>query len=195
MIKRVILDLDDTLNSLTMHILSKLGCGVGAFDYDKFPVECGYDIIEAWAKLTNREPVDVSVFWEWISRHIWETAPPSRQYAVIFDSISKISADNILIATSPTKSADCLFAKYQWITQYLPMQIHRQYSITPRKSWLAKPGVLLVDDCDKNIDEFRKEGGEGILVPRPWNSLHRQSLDQNEINRYLHEKFRYYLGN
>jgi len=191
MIKKIVLDLDDTLNSCTMHILNKLGCKVGAFDYHKFPIECGYDMIGAWSKLTNQDPVDVSIFWEWISRKIWETMPPSKELPVILNKSFKLikKTENILVATSPTKAADCLFAKYQWIEKHLPPELHRQYSITPRKHWLSQPGVLLLDDCEKNIEDFIKYGGHGILIPRPWNSLHNIGIDSDKTIQYINDEF------
>ncbi|GAG17915.1 unnamed protein product, partial [marine sediment metagenome] len=164
------LDLDDVLNSCTMYLLHVLGCDVGPFDYDKFP-DVGYDMVGAWATLTSRPKVDVGVFWEWISRRIWEDMPTSEQFWLLHTAEKLVGQENVLIATSPTKSPDCLFGKYQWIERHTPDWCHRQYSITPRKSWLAQPGVLLIDDCDANCNAFRDGGGDAILVPRPWNTL------------------------
>lgn len=176
-INRIVLDLDDTINSLTMHILHRLGCNVGPFDYDKYPRECGYDIIGAWAKLSGRDVAPVPMFWEWVSRRTWEEAPRSHQFWLVDHAAGLVGEENVLIATSPTKSADCHFGKYQWMERNLPDWMQRQYSITPRKSWLAQPGTLLIDDCPKNTDEFitppdGRPGGSAILVPRPWNRLH-----------------------
>ena len=190
-IHRIAIDLDDTLNSLTLHILNRLGCGVGPFEYDKFPQECGYDIIQAWATLTGREPVPVPMFWEWVSRTIWEEAPRSNQFWLLDSAANLVGEENVLIATSPTKSADCHYAKYQWIEKHLPQWIQRQYSVSPRKEWLAQPGVLLIDDCDVNVNKFRKKGS-AILVPRPWNTLH-----QEHTNSWLAEQlgqFEYVFG-
>lgn len=197
LIRKIILDLDDTINSFTMHILNRLGCGVGPFDYDKYPESFGYDIIGAWAHLTNREKVDVPLFWEWISRQVWAEAPISDQFWLIEHAALLVGYKNVMIATSPTKSADCLLGKYQWMEKNLPDWMQRQYSITPRKVWLSQPGVLLIDDCDQNIEDFRNPpdgspGGSGILVPRPWNSL------RNEMtNRWLDTQlgqFQYVFG-
>ena len=50
--------------------------------------------------------------------------------------------------------------------------MQRQYLIGPPKHLCAKPGVLLIDDRDKNVADFLGLGAHAILVPRPWNSLH-----------------------
>lgn len=173
-INKIVLDLDDTLNSLTMHILNRLGCGVGPFEYEEYPVECGYDIIQAYCVLSDHNPedIDVPMFWEWVSRRIWEECPRSHEYWLVEHAAQLVGKENVMIATVPTKSADCHFGKYQWISRHLPEWINRQYSITPRKEWLAQPGVMLIDDSDNNIAKFtdRKRGGAGIVCPRPWNS-------------------------
>ncbi len=189
-IDRIVIDLDDTLNSCTMFLLHTLGCGVGPFDYNRYPVEVGYDMIAAWAKLCGREPVDVSVFWEWVSRRTWERMPKSRQFWLLDTAAAMVGRENVLIATSPTKSADCHFAKYQWIQEHIPDWCKRQYDITPRKHWLSQPGVLLIDDCDQNVETWRnppkdRPGGEAILVPRPWNSLSELGIDDVATHGYL----------
>ena len=183
-INRIALDLDDVLNSCTMYLLHVLGCDVGPFDYDKYP-DVGYDMVGAWSELTGRPKVDVGTFWEWISRRIWEDMPKSKQFWLIYAAEQAVGKDNVIIATSPTKSPDCLFGKYQWIEKHTPSWCHRQYSITPRKNWLAQPGVLLIDDCDGNCDAFRKEGGDAILVPRPWNTL---SALSSQVDDFLHNE-------
>ena len=190
-IKRIAIDLDDTLNSLTMHILHRLGCEVGPFEYEKFPKQFGYDIIAAWAHLTGREKVSVPMFWEWVGRKMWESAPRSHQFWLIDHCAGLVGEENVMIATAPTKSADCHFAKYTWMEKHLPKWLQRQYSITPRKGWLAQPGVLLIDDCDGNVKYFRKKGS-AVLVPRPWNSLH-----DEHTNSWLAEQlgqFEYVFG-
>ena len=50
--------------------------------------------------------------------------------------------------------------------------MQRQFLIGPSKHLCANPETLLIDDSDKNVDSFRKCGGQAVLVPRPWNSLH-----------------------
>lgn len=170
-VKKIVLDLDDTLNSLTMYLLGKLGCGVGPFDYHKYPDKCNYNVIAAWAELSRRKEVSGDMFWEWVNAKVWEKAPKSQEFWLVDHCASLVGQKNVMIATSPTKSADCHSGKYHWIMQNLPEWLHRQYCITPRKVWLAQEGVLLIDDFDKNILDFEENGGYAILVPRPWNSL------------------------
>ncbi len=34
----------------------------------------------------------------------------------------------------------------------------------------AHPNAILIDDNEKEVDDFRTHGGMAILVPQPWNS-------------------------
>ncbi len=151
-------------------------------------------MVAAWAKLCERDKVNVPVFWEWISRRTWEMMPPSGQFWLLDAAATMVGRENVLIATAPTKSADCLFGKYQWMDEHLPDWCKRQYSVTPRKHWLSQPGVLLIDDSDGNVERWRDpfpdskihiEGGDAILVPRPWNSLHEIGKDNGATSAYL----------
>ena len=42
---------------------------------------------------------------------------------------------------------------------------------------MAAPGVLLIDDSDKNCEKFVQHSGHAILFPRPWNSNHKYKDD------------------
>ena len=65
--------------------------------------------------------------------------------------------------------------KLLWIQLNLPVYRNRiiLHTLGVPKSFLAQPNTLLIDDKDENVDEFIKAGGWGILVPRPWNKLHK----------------------
>ena len=186
-IERIVLDLDDVLNSCTMYILQQLGCGVTPRDYIKYPQGVGYDLIGAWSVLTGRPRVPVPTFWEWVSRRIWEDMPKSKQFWLLDATACMVGQKNVLIATSPTKSADCHHGKYHWIRDHVPEWCKRQYSITPRKSWLARPGVLLIDDADANCEAFREGGGDALLVPRPWNTMWEVGQSDLQTTAYLAE--------
>ena len=53
-----------------------------------------------------------------------------------------------------------------------------------RKHFCARPDALLIDDGDHNVEAFRANGGQTILVPRPWNSLHYMPTET-----HLHDAF------
>lgn len=49
--------------------------------------------------------------------------------------------------------------------------------LVSEKHLLAAPGRLLIDDYDKNVNEWRAAGGEAILFPQIWNSNHAYRKD------------------
>lgn len=200
MIKRIILDLDDVLNSLTMHILQHFGCNVGPFDYDLFPTDVGYDIIKACEVLGGSVPYkktdstyvpDVASFWNNVTAaNLWRTAPKSPQCDwLLNECIDIVGRDEVYIGTTPTKDPTSYGEKVHWIESNLPLWIHRQHAITPRKWCMGKPGVVLFDDHLDNCKNFESDlnnGGKSFLVPRPWNPDHSKNTNSTLI-KYLEE--------
>jgi len=184
--KRIVLDVDDVLNGLTMHILRHFKCDVGPFEYNIFPTEVGYDVMTACQVLRGDAPTDPAEFWDEVTRaDLWRTAPKSPQCDWLMEIAADIvGRDQVLLATTPTKDPQCHADKLEWIWENLPPWIHRQYNLTPRKWCLAKPGVILFDDHIANCEEFIEEGGEALLVPRPWNPDHVKDTDST-INNCL----------
>ena len=186
-INRILLDLDDVCNYLTMPALHCVGCPVSPINNSQYPVEVGYDIIAACNQLhPTKKDWTVKEFWDSIPRDLWAEVPCSRECLRILTlCTSLVGTEDIFIATSPTKDPDCLAGKLEWIHDNLFCWLHRQYIITPRKWLCANPTTLLIDDCDENVKRFREAGGQAILVPRPWNTLH----DLNTIT-YLEEQLK-----
>lgn len=173
-IKHIYLDLDDTLNRLTMYTLHCVGLNVDYTKYDGYPTEFGYNILEAAKYLAGGKwnPA-LGTFWDMLPQKTWRECPKSELCDWLIPvCVSLVGEKNVFIATSPTKDPDSLAGKLEWIHENLPKFLHRQYFITPRKAQLANPNALLIDDSDSNVSAFIEHGGRTILVPRPWNSLH-----------------------
>jgi len=171
-ISKIFLDLDDVLNEFTMTTLRRLGCDIEVYD----PV-WGWDIVAAANSshpLRNYTPM---TFWESLGREHWATLPKSRMcHSLIEECADFVGTRNVHVLTSPTKDPDCLAGKLEWIHSNLPKWMHRQYLIGPDKSLCASPDALLIDDRDRNVRDFRRAGGQAVLVPRPWNSFHSISV-------------------
>jgi len=60
----------------------------------------------------------------------------------------------------------------------------KDYFLTSQKHLLAAPDTVLIDDCDENIDRFRKAGGSAILFPQKWNSNHKILIDKVEYVKF-----------
>ena len=88
--------------------------------------------------------------------------------------------ENICICTTPTYEPDSAAGKLRWIRKNLP-EYQRRYVLTREKWRLARPNSILIDDCEEVCRSFRDDAGQRqswergrtILVPRPWNPLHR----------------------
>jgi 5'(3')-deoxyribonucleotidase len=119
--------------------------------------------------------VKKSEIWARISRagHKWwaelEPHPWSRFF---FEELSRI--DEVIILSSPSHIPAGSSGKVKWMKNFFGGNF-RQYILTSRKDLLAKPGDVLIDDINKNVDAFNQNGGNGILFPRPWNRSKKDS--------------------
>ena len=102
---------------------------------------------------------------------------------------SLVGQENVCLLTSPTIDPDCLAGKLEWIHEFTPKWLHRQYLVGPCKQFCAHPEALLIDDSDKNVNKFRDWGGQAVLVPRPWNTNHTLNTMENLAHAFelLHE--------
>lgn len=169
MIKRIFLDLDDVCNTLAMYILHTHGINISPADYAEYPIECGYDIVAA-ANLLGSQQYTIPDFWASVTQKQWASVPESEIFPWILDGCENlVGRANIYIATSPMMAPESLAGKLEWIHAHFPLWTHRQYVITPHKYLLARQDALLIDDNSDNIRAFVRNGGVGLLVPRPWN--------------------------
>lgn len=93
----------------------------------------------------------------------------------IFTAVFNRFADDIYLLTTPMPNMGSWLGKAQWVNDKISVFNERLIISTAPKALLATPNTLLIDDKDENIEEFTAAGGQGILVPRPWNKRHRLS--------------------
>ena len=82
--------------------------------------------------------------------------------------------DEIYLTSYPMKDPCTWLGKLRWIDKHIPQYNNKVILMTAHKQLLAKPGTILVDDRDDNVDKFCAAGGSGYLVPQPWNSAHKK---------------------
>ena len=77
--------------------------------------------------------------------------------------------------------------KYKWFCEYMH-DFHEDliFIRAEHRHELAQAGRLLIDDSDKNIEQWTLNGGPCILFPQWWNSNH--SL-RNEPMKYIFDRF------
>jgi 5'(3')-deoxyribonucleotidase len=89
------------------------------------------------------------------------------------DLMSMLVGKDYYICTSPTMDPQSAAGKLEWLRKYFPHAFkNRRFVITPWKHFLTGTGNVLIDDSDDQIASWKKAGGIGILLPRPWNALH-----------------------
>jgi len=188
MIHRIFLDLDDVCNTLAMYMLHIRGIDISPTDYAEFPVECGYDVTMAANMLGVQQftPLD---FWSSVTAKQWASIPESEIFPWILDTCERlVGRKNIFLATAsievPTGAPDYMVGKLEWIHRHFPRWMAQQYVITPHKYLLARPDALLIDDNPAHIRAFIREGGQGLLVPRPWN-VYAGYDAKTHLERYL----------
>lgn len=119
-------------------------------------------------------------FWKPMGEEFWAKLEWSSDGEAILKLVESVfGRENVMILTSPSSNYGCHAGKIRWMERHLP----RHYSKTAghmfgsRKELLARPNNWLVDDRDKNVDDFTAHGGRGVLVPRVWNRLHHGRSD------------------
>ncbi len=194
-IDSIYLDLDDVLNDFTREALQHV-TGLSEFTHEP---EWGYDIVLAAGKLCTKAQVQPAgsiseckippsisstfftqaSFWGQIKRDFWANIGVTDWcYELIDICASAVGKENVCILTSPTLDPDCVAGKMEWIQKEMPTWLHRQFLIGPCKQFCARPGSLLIDDCEENVRKFRERGGLAWEFPRPWNS--QRSSDPQE---------------
>lgn len=171
-IERIVVDLDDVLNTFTLDTMRFKGINIES--YDEFPIDypCIRTAIALMKGKEENEKEDLAQFWDSIPRQVWSNAALAPEFQELLDwCMRHADYEGVPIATTPTKCAECMAGKYEWIERHMPRSMQRSYAITPRKWWLRRPDTLLLDDMESNCKKFEAGPfpGRAILVPRPWN--------------------------
>lgn len=114
-------------------------------------------------------------FWKCLDNfEFWHSLPFMHDAFKILNLVEeRFGEKNVFLLTAHTWSHHCTGGRHAWINQLMPDYKDR-FFIGCEKYAFAHHGTVLIDDRDKNINLFKKAGGRGIIVPRPWNSLHEQ---------------------
>lgn len=98
--------------------------------------------------------------------------------------------DDITLLTTPMPNPGTWTGKYLWVKENMPAKFMENIiMLRGSKAQLAGPNTLLIDDKDENIQEFVAAGGQGILVPRPWNELHDWANETLQVVKNSLENF------
>jgi 5'(3')-deoxyribonucleotidase len=176
-IAKIFIDMDDVLNHFTMYALNHLGCNVSDGEYEKYKPEWGWDIVRAANEIEKDLPYHhgtlcPEVFWSNFDREFWASAPVSMDgLLVLAASINAVGRENVFILSRPTGDEACREGKHDWVHNKMPKCLHDKLILANDKTACASPTSLLIDDNEKNCEDFKRAGGFAVLYPRPWNSL------------------------
>jgi 5'(3')-deoxyribonucleotidase len=81
-------------------------------------------------------------------------------------SLLKKETKELIFLTSPSKSPICYSGKIKWILKNYP-KMSRDVLMGCKKYMVAAPNVLLIDDTEKKVKEFKEYGGHTFKWPCP----------------------------
>ncbi|MFT7668384.1 MAG: hypothetical protein ACI8X5_001076 [Planctomycetota bacterium] len=122
----------------------------------------GITIKEFWAPITEQG----ADFWANLSWYPWA------------DELIELceGLGGFVIATSPSHHPSSAAGKVRCLRDHFGPKF-RDYMIGPHKYLMAGSGMVLVDDRDTGIADFRAVGGSALRFPRRWNADHALSAD------------------
>jgi|GEM_PF-4600221 len=136
-------------------------------------------------------------WWKCIDREFWQQMEPTCEAGFILNMLRKngFEYNDIAVVTHfPYDSGMNLeqIGEYQignllWLKKYYPMLVDN-FFVGANKCFFARPNFILIDDHDKNVDQFEMNGAIGILVPRIWNRLH-AFRSTGAVIHHIHDEF------
>ena len=92
------------------------------------------------------------------------------------------------ILSSPGMGVEAPKGKILWLRKHVEPGFSN-YLFGHQKYLCARPGSVLIDDRDKNVEQFRSHGGNAILFPQVWNANHQFVSDRLGLVREQLQKF------
>ena len=186
-IKTVFLDLDGVVSDFLRGLHEALDV---SYSYVKYTYEKGkWDMLND-IKRSDGTPVTFRECDDCCTIPFWHRLYWMHDSAEILRAIGGwFNVENIYLLTTPMPNPESSTGKVLWVRDNLPEFIKRTILICAPKSLLARPDTLLIDDKDENVEGFQKAGGNAILVPRPWNKLHKYSDVASQIVRKELEQY------
>jgi 5'(3')-deoxyribonucleotidase len=160
------------------------------YPYDEHHGEDAWHLDKLWG-MTQKE------LFEPCGYDFWVNLDKTPEADMIVGTIEEeLSADRVAFLTSPTRNHGCMDGKRDWLKKYYP-DFPVFFSVgsggIPPKWMLARPYCMLVEDNSDNARAFQAAGGEALVVPRPWNHLHKQcgTFTEGAIRKFILDRLRF----
>ena len=131
--------------------------------------------------------MDEADFWKPINAagyKFWESLPALPWLDELVLLITSYVGDEWSICTKPSNDPFCAAGKIMWLKKHFGEDFKR-YILIKHKQHLAKPGYVLIDDHDDNVNRFREHGGDAILFPQTWNTNRHLVLERMGHVRFV----------
>jgi 5'(3')-deoxyribonucleotidase len=179
---KIYVDLDGVVVNFVIPAMQHYGVDIS--HESQYPDGFGWNVLGATNLLRTRQnlpELSATDFWDGLNYGFWyclSCYPGAKEFLNELDKMG-----DVFFATSPTLSSACVAAKYDWVKTHFRDRLRKLY-IGADKTAYAKPGSILIDDRDRNVDNFIEAGGKAVLFPRPWNIL---GYDYNGFSNTLKE--------
>jgi 5'(3')-deoxyribonucleotidase len=119
----------------------------------------------------------------------WASLSWTKEGKQILEMVEAIF-DDVYLLTTPMPNPGSATGKELWIEKHIQRYKNRMIITRASKGLFAGSDRVLIDDKNQNIHDFVDAGGQGILIPRPWNELHNWSDIVLEVLENSLENFR-----
>jgi 5'(3')-deoxyribonucleotidase len=131
-----------------------------------------WDMVPPLGRVLDR-PFTETDFWSRIngSADFWSGLRPHPWCHEVIEMVSRMAPKEWFIVSAPSRCDSSFTGKIRWLKAQFGETFNR-FVLTPHKHLFAGRGVCLIDDRDSNVEDFRLEGGDGIVFPRYHNAAH-----------------------
>jgi hypothetical protein len=181
-INKIYIDIDGVLADFATALHNKLNI---PFSYNNYPYKYGeYDIFKEIEQKYGIKYEDVLKALK--NKDFWANMPvlPNAR-EIVNKAIKAVGLDNVYILTRQMEelNGEDIEGKKEFIRRHFP-ELSDKIIATKNKELFANKNSILIDDWDKNIDNFIEKGGNGVLVPRPWNSGYKR-IKESILNKWF----------
>lgn len=152
----ILCDMDGVIANLVGALIRTHGLNLSDSDWDKF------DKHHEWGMTTDElfAPTKDNRWWLELEPYPWAEE--------LLTELRKLG--KVIFCTAPPPDASVPSQKVQWLREHGFLAADStDYIITRFKHLNAGPGVILLDDADHMIDQYRSCSGHALQFPQPWN--------------------------
>lgn len=185
-LRKIFLDLDGVI--VNIHPSAFASAGVTLEKESDYPDGYGWDLVGAVNKFRQVHrwgALSANGFWSRLNYGFWRNLPLYEGARELVTALELYG--EVYFVTTPTLDPGCAGAKFGWVREHFPKYRKKTWIGSDKSVFAAIPGAILIDDRDRNCDDFIAAGGQAILVPRPWNDLGYTQDPYNQIHWQMGE--------